>query len=175
MKWGQRTKLDELVLHKAGLAQWQLFHQGTRLFERGHVQEEHGACLRLAYPPLVDLASQIQSKRSRHFFRKELLYLFRRWRLRELPDSQNFCCRDYWEIALRHLLGVGRLVLNTIHIQFLSQKLTAVDEDRYHSILFPFHPFAKIWSAVLKFHPIRFTTSEKAHHVATDQTHVFQI
>src|SRR5580693_7414093 len=44
-----------------------------------------------------------------------------------------------------------------------------------YSIFFSFHPFAKIWSAVLKFHPIRFTTSEKAHHVATDQTHVFQI
>src|SRR5256885_1213303 len=43
------------------------------------------------------------------------------------------------------------------------------------SILFSVHPFAKIWSAVLKLHPIRFTASEKAHRVATDQTHVFQI
>src|SRR6266404_6362270 len=117
MKWGQRTKLDELVLHKAGLVQRQLFHQGTRLFERGHVQEEDGACLRLANPPLVDLASQIQSKRSRHFFWKEFLYLLRRWRLRELPDSQNFCCRNYWEIALRHFLGVRRFVLNVIRIE----------------------------------------------------------
>ena len=74
MKWGQRTKLDELVLHKARLAQRQLFHQGTRLFERGHVQEEHWACLRLPNPPLVDLAGQIQSKRGRHFLRKELVY-----------------------------------------------------------------------------------------------------
>src|SRR5229473_1023934 len=104
MKWCQRTKLDELVLHKARLAQRQLFHQGTRLFERGHVQEEHGACLRLANPPLVDLPSQIQSKRSRYFPRKDLLYLLRRWRLRELADSQNFCRRDYWEITLRHFL-----------------------------------------------------------------------
>src|SRR2546426_11573541 len=120
MKWDQRPKLDELVLHKAGLVQRQLFHQGTRLFERGHVQEEDGACLRLANPPLVDLASQIQSKRSWHFLRKELLYLLRCWRLRELSDSQNFCCRDYWEIALRHFLGLRRLVLNVIHIQLLS-------------------------------------------------------
>src|SRR6202011_2864444 len=67
MKWGQRTKFDELVLHKARSAQRQLFHQGTRLFERGHVQEEHWACLRLANPPLIDFASQIQSNRSRHF------------------------------------------------------------------------------------------------------------
>jgi hypothetical protein len=90
MKWGQRTKLDELVLHKARLAQRQLFHQGTRLFKRGHVQEKDGACLRLANPPLVDLAIQIQSKRSRHFLRKEFLYLLRRWRLRELPDTRIF-------------------------------------------------------------------------------------
>src|SRR4029077_8799074 len=102
MKWGQRAKLDELVLHKARLAQRQLFHQGTRLFERSHVQEEDGACLRLANPPLVDLSSQIQSKSSWHFVRKELLYLLRCWGLRESSDSQNFCCRDCWEIALMH-------------------------------------------------------------------------
>src|ERR1700687_4673172 len=123
MKWGQRTKLDELVLHKARLAQRQLFHQGTRLFERGHVQEKDGACRRLANPPLVDLASQIQSKRSRHFLRKELPYLLRCWRLRELSDSQNFCCRDCWEIALRHFLGLRRLILSVIHIQLLSLKV----------------------------------------------------
>src|SRR5579864_423636 len=120
MKWGQRTKLDELMLHKARLAQRQLFHQRTRLFERGHIQEENRACLRLANPPLVDLASQIQSKRSRHFLRKDLLYLLRCWRLRELSDSQNPRCRDYWENGLTHFLGVGRLVLNVIHIQLLS-------------------------------------------------------
>ena len=40
---------------------------------------------------------------------------------------------------------------------------------------FSFHPFAKIRSAVLKLHAIRFTTCEKGHYVATDQTHVFQI
>src|SRR5580700_10802093 len=119
MKWGERTKLDELMLHKARLAQRQLFHQRTRLFERGHVQEENGTCLRLANPPLVDLASQIQSKRSRHFLRKDLPYLLRRWWLRELSDSQNLCCRDYRENALGHFLGVGRLVLNVIHIQLL--------------------------------------------------------
>src|SRR5579864_919572 len=120
MKWGQRTKLDELMLHKARLAQRQLSHQGTRLFERGHVQEENGTCLCLANPPLVDLACQIQSKRSRQFLRKDLLYLLRRWRLRELSDSQNLRCRDYWENDLRHFLGVGRFVLNVIHIQLLS-------------------------------------------------------
>src|SRR5579864_6148659 len=116
MKWGQRTKLDELMLHKARLAQRQLFHQGARLFERGHVQEENGACLRLANPPLVDLACQIQSKRSRYFLRKDLLYLLRRRRLRELSDRQNLCCRDYWENTLRHFLGIGRLLLNVLHI-----------------------------------------------------------
>src|SRR5580704_6844611 len=119
MKWGQRTKLDELVLHNARLAQRQLFHQGTRLFERGHVQEENGACLGLANPPLVDLASQIQPKRSWHFLRKDLLYLLRCWRLRELSYSQNFRCRDYWENALRHFVGVGHRVLNVIHVQLL--------------------------------------------------------
>src|ERR1700724_3736744 len=120
MKWGQRTKLDELVLHKARLAQRQLFHQGARLFERGHVQEENRACLRLANPPLVDLASQIQSKRGWHFLRKYLLYLLRCWSLRELSDSQNFCGRDYWEIGLSHFLGLSRLVLKVLHIQLLS-------------------------------------------------------
>src|SRR5712691_9311394 len=59
-------------------------------------------------------------KRSWHFLRKDLLYLLRCWRLRELSDSQNFCCRDYWEIGVRHFLGLGRLVLNVIHIQLLS-------------------------------------------------------
>ena len=58
MKWGQRTKLDELVLHEPRLAQGQLFHLDTRLFDRRHVQEEDGAWLSLANPPLVDLASQ---------------------------------------------------------------------------------------------------------------------
>src|SRR3984885_4000687 len=106
MKRGERTKLDELMLHKARLAQRQLFHQGTRLFERGHVQEENGTCLRLANPPLVDLACQIQSKRSRHFLGTDLLYLLRRWRLRELSDSQNFRCRNYRENGFRHFLGV---------------------------------------------------------------------
>src|ERR1700724_2660888 len=126
MKRGQRTKFDELVLHKARLAQRQLFHQGARLFERGHIQQEHRPCLRLANPPLVDLASQIQSKRGWHFLRKDLLYLLRCWRPRELSDGQNFCCRDYWEIGLSHFLGLGRLVLNVLHIQLLSLKLTAV-------------------------------------------------
>src|SRR6476646_2731462 len=98
MKWGQRNNLDELVLHKARLAQRQFFNQSTCLFERGHVQKEDRACLRLANPPLVDLAIQIQSKRSRHFLWKEFLYLLRRWGFRELPDSQNFCCRDHCEI-----------------------------------------------------------------------------
>jgi hypothetical protein len=33
---------------------------------------------------------------------------------------------------------------------------------------FSFHPFANIGSAVLKLHPIRFATHEKAHYVAID-------
>src|SRR4029077_15726278 len=56
----------------------------------------------------------------RHFLREELVYLLRCWRLRELSDSQDFCCRDYWKIALRHFLCVDRLVLNVIHIRLLS-------------------------------------------------------
>ena len=43
------------------------------------------------------------------------------------------------------------------------------------SILFSFHPFANIWSAVLKLHPIRFAIHEKAHYVAIDHNNVFQI
>src|SRR5260370_36776221 len=35
MKWGQRTKFDELVLHEARLAHRQLFHQRTGLSEGG--------------------------------------------------------------------------------------------------------------------------------------------
>src|SRR6202047_5241603 len=148
MKWGQRTKLDELVLHKARLTQRQLFHQGARLFERGHVQEEHGACLRLANPPLVDLASQIQSKRSRHFLGKDLRYLFRCWNLRELSYGQNPCCRNYWEGVLRHFLGVSRHIC--------------------HSILFSFHPFANVWSAIFKLDAICLATNKKAHSLAID-------
>ena len=64
MEWSQWTKLNELVLHEPRLAQGQLFHQDTGLFDRRHVQEEDGSWLSLANPPLVDLASQIQSKRS---------------------------------------------------------------------------------------------------------------
>ena len=95
MKRGQRTKLDELVLHEPRLSQGQLFHQGTRLFDRRQVHEEDGACLSLANPPLVDLTIQIQLQPSRHFFWEDFLYLLRRWRGRELSYSQNFCCRDY--------------------------------------------------------------------------------
>src|ERR1700722_3442866 len=144
MKGGQRTKLDELVLHKARLAQRQLVHQGTRLFERGHIQQENRASLRLANPPLVDLASQVQSKRSWHFLWKDLPYLLRCWRLRELPDSQNFRCRDYWENALSHFLGVG-LVLNVIHIQLLSGPVNpflfpSIREYREHNSQASRHP-----------------------------------
>src|SRR4029077_19020920 len=103
MKRGQRTEFDELVLHKACLTQRQLFHQGACVFDRRHIQEEDGTCLRLTNPPLIDLASQIQAKRSRYLLRKEFLDLLRCRRLRKLSDSQNFCGRDYWEIVRLHL------------------------------------------------------------------------
>jgi hypothetical protein len=43
------------------------------------------------------------------------------------------------------------------------------------SIFFSFHPFANIWSAILKLHAIRFTIREKAHYVAIDHGDVLQI
>jgi hypothetical protein len=43
------------------------------------------------------------------------------------------------------------------------------------SILFSFHPFANIGSAILKLHAIGFATREKVHDVAIDQAHLFQI
>jgi hypothetical protein len=43
------------------------------------------------------------------------------------------------------------------------------------SISFSFHPFANIWSAVLKLHSIRFAADEKAHYVAIDYSNVFQV
>jgi len=42
-------------------------------------------------------------------------------------------------------------------------------------VLLSLHPFANIWSAVLKLHAVRFTTREKGHYVATDHSHFFQI
>ena len=67
MERAQRTKLDKIVLHEPRLAQGQLCHQGMRLFDRCHVQEEDGAFSILAKPPLVDLASQKQPNRIGHF------------------------------------------------------------------------------------------------------------
>jgi hypothetical protein len=43
------------------------------------------------------------------------------------------------------------------------------------SIFFSLHPFANIWSAVLKLHAIRFATREKMQCVAIDYANVFQI
>ena len=43
------------------------------------------------------------------------------------------------------------------------------------SIFFSFHPFANIWSTVLKRHAIRFATYQKAHYVAIDHNNVFQV
>jgi hypothetical protein len=43
------------------------------------------------------------------------------------------------------------------------------------SIFFSLHPFANIWSAILKRHAIRFATGEKAHYVAVDDGNVLQI
>jgi len=42
-------------------------------------------------------------------------------------------------------------------------------------ILFPFHPFTNIWSAIFKPHAIRFTTHKKAHYLAIDYANFFQI
>jgi len=43
------------------------------------------------------------------------------------------------------------------------------------SILFSFHPFANIWSAMFKLHAICFTANKKAHYLAIDRTDGFQI
>jgi hypothetical protein len=53
--------------------------------------------------------------------------------------------------------------------------LSFVFRSRSTSIFFSFHPFANIWSAVVKLHAIRFTTREKVHYVAIDDANVFQI
>jgi hypothetical protein len=37
------------------------------------------------------------------------------------------------------------------------------------SIVFSLHPFANIWSTVLKLHAIRFTTHEKVEYLAINQ------
>src|SRR5712691_1893346 len=42
-------------------------------------------------------------------------------------------------------------------------------------ILFSLHPFANVWSAVLKLHAVRFATHEKAHYVTIDYANVLQI
>jgi hypothetical protein len=43
------------------------------------------------------------------------------------------------------------------------------------SAFFSLHPFANIWSAVLKLHAIRFATREKVQCVAIDYANVFQV
>jgi hypothetical protein len=43
------------------------------------------------------------------------------------------------------------------------------------SIFFSFHPFANVWSAVLKLYAIRFATNEETQYIAIDDANVFQI
>ena len=73
-------------------------------------------------------------------------------------------CRSRW----------WRIVMRTDTRAWLNDKrVTAARMPA--STFFSFHPFANIWSAVLKLHPIRFTIHEKAHYVAIDYANVFQI
>src|SRR4029077_21275842 len=44
-----------------------------------------------------------------------------------------------------------------------------------HSILFSFHPFANVWSAIFKLDAICLATNKKAHSLAIDDANVFQI
>jgi len=46
---------------------------------------------------------------------------------------------------------------------------------RHHSILFSFHPFANIGSAIFKFRAIRFASHKEAHYFTIDHADVLQI
>ncbi len=49
----------------------------------------------------------------------------------------------------------------------LAERQCATATSMSRSIFFfSFHPFANIWSAVLKLHAVRFTTHKKAHYLA---------
>jgi hypothetical protein len=52
---------------------------------------------------------------------------------------------------------------------------TSLPASMLPSILFSLHPFANVWSAVLKLHAVRFATHEKAHYVTIDYANVLQI
>ena len=66
-----------------------------------------------------------------------------------------------------------------MHLSFVVQsgltdkRITITSVNR--SILFSFHPFANIWSAILKLNANRLATREEAHRLAIDYHNVFQV
>src|SRR3984893_11001577 len=95
----------------------QLIQEGARLFGGCNMHEENRAFLILTNPPLVDLTSQIQPNRIRHFFWKDRLYLLGRRRGKESSNGQNFCCCYCREKALSLFAGFRRLLLRFLHIE----------------------------------------------------------
>ena len=71
--------------------------------------------------------------------------------------------------------SIGRPLLRAWLEQCLRAERQARQCHLSLSILFSLNPFANIWSAVLKPHTIRFTTDEKAEHLAINQANVLQI
>jgi hypothetical protein len=84
-----------------------------------------------------------------------------RSRLSDLPfyDSERAGCGDF------------DCFVCTFHKGVLSFGFRSM----LHLILFSFHPFANIGSAILKLHALRFATREKVHYLAIDHANVFQI
>src|SRR5260370_3931280 len=70
----------------------------------------------------------------------------------------------------------GAETSNALYVLFIFLcALSSTFHSMPHSIFFSLHPFTKIGSAILQLHAIPFTTREKAHYVATDQTHLFAL
>jgi hypothetical protein len=63
--------------------------------------------------------------------------------------------------------------LSCISFRLNDKRVTAA--SMLSSISFSFHPFADVWSALLKRHAIRLSTREKKHYLAIDYANVFQI
>ena len=81
---------NEIKFHELRLAQGQLIQEGARLFGGCNIHEENRAFLILTNPPLVDLTSQIQPNRIRHFFWKDRLYLLGVGGAKNRPVARTF-------------------------------------------------------------------------------------
>src|SRR6266849_1795875 len=82
-------------------------------------------------------------------------------------DSRDSSCRLLAREFVCQVIGsrVGSIFI-CFSVRLNEKRVTAALMPP--SIFFSFHPFAKIWSAILKLHAIRFTTREKADYVTTD-------